>query len=169
MKKSPDHRALEVQQDYQTFLHRTADPSEVAGWLSVFAAGASEAEVTQDILLSPEYQNAHASDSAFVTGLYNDVLGQAPDAAGEASWLQQLSSRGELAYDVVQAFLNSPQADTALVTLFYNTYQDRTPSAAEVQAWVAALESDQLSPMQVAEFILTGQDSPPTRPAAMSD
>ncbi len=135
--------------------------------MSVFAAGAGEAGVAQDLLLSPEYQNAHASDAAYVSGLYNDVLGRAPDTAGEASWLQQLQN-GTSRAAVAQAFLTSPEADTDLVTPFYTTYLDQTPGAAQVQAWVGALESDQLSPMQVGELIFTGQDSPPSRPGAQS-
>ena len=155
--QSPEHRGLEVENDFETFLHRAGSATEIAGWVNVFLAGASEAAVAQDFLLSPEYQNAHASDAAYVTGLYNDVLGHAPDPTGEAIWLQQLQN-GESRADVAQAFLTSPEADTALVTLYYTTYLRRSPGAGEVQGWVAAIVAGQLSPMQVGELFLASPE-----------
>src|SRR5262249_30990713 len=145
--RSPEHRALEVQNDYQTFLHRAGGAAEVAGWVNVFLAGASEAQVARDILLSAEYQNAHASDAAFVAGLYTDVLGRVPDAAGQATWQQALQGGGSRAV-VALAFLTSGEVDAALVNRYYTTYLHRNAGAAEAQGWVNTLTTGQLSQLQ---------------------
>lgn len=34
----------------------------------------------------PEYENAHVSNSAYITGLYNDIFGRDPKAADIDYW-----------------------------------------------------------------------------------
>jgi hypothetical protein len=69
----------------------------------------SEADVIACLLSSAEYQVTHASDAAFVAGLYAHVLGRAADPAGSDYWLKVLqggSSRGQ----VIAGFLDSREA-----------------------------------------------------------
>jgi hypothetical protein len=91
-------------------------------------AGASAADVEAALLASGEYQAGHASDAAFVAGLYQDVLGR-PASAGEAgAWATALArglSRGA-AIDLVMA---SPEALSRAVAADYADYLYRAPDA----------------------------------------
>src|SRR5262249_31141833 len=52
---SPEHRGIEVDQYYATFLHRAADPVGRAGFVNLFLAGAGETDVARVFLTTAEY------------------------------------------------------------------------------------------------------------------
>src|SRR5262249_57803766 len=79
---SPEHRGREVDQFYATYLHRAADASGRTFWVNALVGGMSEADVAAGFLASAEYRQAHASPTAYLFGLYADVLGPAPDPHG---------------------------------------------------------------------------------------
>ena len=81
---SAEHRGLEVDRFYQTFLHRSADAAGRAAWVNTFLGGASESDVARAFIASGEYQAAHASNTAYIVGLYTDILGRSP-SQGEIS------------------------------------------------------------------------------------
>jgi hypothetical protein len=153
---SPEHRGLQVDGYYQTFLHRTESPAERALWVNVFLAGASEQAVETAFLLSPEYQMSHVSNTAFVTGLYNDVLGRVPDA-GLAGWVQALASGASRA-SVIQAFLTSSEYLSDVVKSYYNFYFQRQGSSAEIQGWVNFLQGGQATLGEVAQLLLNSNE-----------
>jgi hypothetical protein len=153
---SPEHRGLQVDGYYQTFLHRTESPAERVVWVNAFLAGASEQTVETAFLLSPEYQMSHVSNTAFVTGLYNDVLGRAPDA-GLAGWVQALASGASRA-SVIQAFLTSSEYLGDVVKSYYNFYFLRAGSSAEIQGWVNFLQGAHASLGEVAQLLLNSNE-----------
>jgi uncharacterized repeat protein (TIGR01451 family) len=123
--ESPEHRGLEVNQFYLTYLHRPVDPVGGGWWLKNLLAGMSEAGVIAGLLSSAEYQAAHASDAAFLAGLYADVLGRAADPAGSDYWLKVLQGGGSRG-QVIAGFLASREAlmrvvDGDYATLLYRT------------------------------------------------
>jgi lysophospholipase L1-like esterase len=135
--QSAEHRALQVSQYYSTYLHRTASAAEQAAWVNVFLAGASEAQVQVAFLASPEYQASHAGVSAFVAGLYNDVLGRAPDAAGQDTWTQALQTGLSLS-QVALAFLTTPEAKLQVIDGYYQAFLNRPADAAGVAGWLGS-------------------------------
>src|SRR5262249_55739229 len=149
--------AREVDQLYQTFLHRSPDAAGRALWVNALLAGSSELDVARMLLTSAEYQAAHGADAAFVMGLYSDVLGRAASSAEVAGWLQAL--QGGLSRDAVaQAFLTSREADLQIVDGFYRTYLQRPADPAGEQAAVAALQSGSLSPEALGEMFLASDE-----------
>jgi uncharacterized repeat protein (TIGR01451 family) len=135
---SAEHRGLEVDRFYLELLHRPADASGRATWVNALLAGMSEADVQASLLSSPEYQAEHASDSAFVSGLYQDVLGRAADPAGLASKLALLQggvSRGQ----VIAAVLSSPEALGRIVDGDYAAFLGRAADAAGRAAFLGQL------------------------------
>jgi hypothetical protein len=154
---SPEHRGLEVDQFYATYLHRAADPAERAGWVNALLGGASEADVARDFLTSPEYQQAHTGTTAYLFGLYADVLGRTPDPAGLDDW-QAAAQAGMSPAQIADAFLHSWEADQQRVRQYYEDYLGRAGAAAEVQAWLSPLQSRQLSPGQVAQAFLASDE-----------
>jgi hypothetical protein len=79
--RSIEHRRIEVDQLYQTFLHRPPDPAGRSFWVRVLESGMSETAVAVRFLTSAEYQRAHPKLKLFVKGLQTDALGQPAHAA----------------------------------------------------------------------------------------
>jgi hypothetical protein len=90
--------------------------------------GATEADVQTGFLSSPEYRVTHATDAAFVAGLYRDVLARAADSGGQAYWLAQLQG-GATPEQVIAGFLTSPEAMGRFVDGAYLTYLRRVSDA----------------------------------------
>jgi uncharacterized protein (DUF2141 family) len=155
--QSPEHRSIEVDQFYTTFLGRSADPAGQAYWVNVFLDGASEVDVIRDFVTSPEYQATHASDQAFVNGLYTQILGRLPDAAGQATWLQALQSGGSRAA-VAQAFLTSAEVDQRVVDEYYQLFLNRAADPAGEQQWISLLQSGQATLESAGEAFLASDE-----------
>jgi hypothetical protein len=126
---------------YESYLGRSATKAEISGWVNLLAGGVSDQRVLESILGSPEfYLNAGQTASGFVTALYTDVLGRAPDAAGLSFWVSQLAngvSRDTVAVGIVE----SPEFVAKLVGSEYLDILDRAPSAdpAGISFWVSQL------------------------------
>jgi hypothetical protein len=97
---SREHRGLEVNQFYATYLHWAADAAGRAAWVDRLRAGTREAEVTNGFLTSQEYHLSYPSTSDYLLGLYADVLGRAPDADGVDAWLHPIG--------IVESALTAP-------------------------------------------------------------
>jgi hypothetical protein len=154
---SPEHRGLEVDQLYAAYLHRAADPAGRTTWVNAMLGGWSEADVARGFLTSEEYRLSHPSMTAYLFGLYSDVMGRAPEPDGLDGWQQAVPgglNRGVLA----DAFLRSAEADVNRVNRCYADYLGRAGTPAEVQAWVPALQNGLLSPDRVALAFLASDE-----------
>ena len=155
--QSAEHRTLEVESYYETFLGRQGDTAGVQSWVNAFLSGMSELQVEQAFLMSPEYQAAHPDNSAFLTGLYQDLLGREPDSAGSLAWalaLQQGLSRAQVA----QAFLTSDEFYTRMLNGYYASFLQRQPDAVGLQTWLTQLEGGQVALEQAGEAILGSEE-----------
>jgi hypothetical protein len=74
----------------------------------------------------------------YVTTLYRDVLGRAPDSVGLSAWLSFLQAGGSRE-QVAQAFWESPEHRGLQVDALYAQYLHRAADAAGRAAWVNAL------------------------------
>jgi MBG domain (YGX type)/Domain of unknown function (DUF4214) len=118
---------------------------------------------------------------AFVTSLYQNILGRAPETSGLESFLLELSN-GDGQADVVNQVYNSseavadrtaqgvvatPQAagQIGLVTALYQTILGRTPETAGLDGWLAQLKSG-VSPASVANAIYNSPEAVADRAAA---
>jgi hypothetical protein len=86
--------------------------------------------------------------TAEVTGLYNTILGRAPDAPGLAAWVGALKS-GDTVAQVASAFLGSAEYQANVVASYYRTFLGQAGSSIDISAWVAAMQGG-LSEEQVA-------------------
>jgi hypothetical protein len=154
---SPEHRGLEVDQFYATYLHRAADDYGRGYWSNALLGGASEAEVARGFLTSAEYQQAHTGTTAYLTGLYADVLGRTPDPAGLDYWWAAAHS-GLSPAQIADGFLGSREADGQRVSGYYRDYLGRGGEVAGVAVWLAARQSGQSSPAQVAQAFLASDE-----------
>jgi Domain of unknown function (DUF4214) len=154
---SAEHRGLQVDGFYATYLGRAADAPSRASWVGALLGGMSEAEVAVGFLTSEEYRLAHPSTTAYLTGLFTDVLGRDPDPDGLAAW-QRAAQGGLSRAALADAFLKSGEAQLQLVDQYYADYLVRAADPAGVAAWLAALQSGRLSPAQVAQAFLASDE-----------
>jgi hypothetical protein len=83
----------------------------LSNWTAVLDARQDLEQLTAGIVGSAEYAATHGTqaDAAFVTGLYQDVLGRAADEAGFATWTSALAG-GTSRATVAAGFLFSAEA-----------------------------------------------------------
>jgi hypothetical protein len=157
---STEHRSSEIEQYYQTFLGRASDAVGKAFWLqtysdtTTFDTLANEKLIISAFLTSDEYSNRlHASNTDFITSLYQDIDTRAPDAKGLSDWTAALQG-GQTRLQVIDAFLNNQEASTQLIDGFYADFLHRTVDAAGQQTWDGALQNSSASVEDVAVKIL---------------
>jgi hypothetical protein len=123
---------------FQHYLKRAPLPGEVPNWVSLLSAGMTEPQVLSILLASPEYyQKVGGTDAAFITSLYQDILGRPPMAAELAAWVNGvLPTLGRLG--VALAFLNTLEYRQDVVTGYYLNMFNRSPSPAELAAWAGS-------------------------------
>ena len=153
---SVEHRQDEVESYYEEFLHRTTDAG-AATWVNAMLAGASEEDVAEAILDSPEYQAAHPDATGFIQNLYVDVLGRPADTAGVAVWQAALAS-GQARSAVVSDFVNSTEAVDQAVESIYGSLLHRQPEALISDQWADMLEAPNASVSDVAVGILSSPE-----------
>lgn len=88
--------ADDVYRLYRAVLGREPDAGGFESWAGMLAAGQRTlAQAVAGFMASPEFQatyGAAADDRAFVTLLYENVLGRAPDPAGLDGWVARLEA-----------------------------------------------------------------------------
>ncbi|MEM7320254.1 MAG: DUF4214 domain-containing protein, partial [Pseudomonadota bacterium] len=108
--------SADVFQLYQATLDREPDLTGFAHWTMRLATGQPFGSVVAGFTGSVEFRNTYGetSDAGFVTLLYQNVLGRAPDAAGFAHWLGRLASGEMTREEVVAGFSRSPEFGNAM-------------------------------------------------------
>src|SRR5262249_39244122 len=154
---SAEHRGRQVDQFYATYLHRAADAAGRAQWVNALLAGTSEADVERGFLVSEEYRRAHASPTAYLFGLYADVLGRAPDPDGLDRW-QAAARDGLSRAEIAGGFLASPEAELGLLGWYYADFLGRSGDAAGAADWLDDLQSGRRSAAAVAEAFLASDE-----------
>jgi hypothetical protein len=151
-------RAAQIYRLYDSALDRTPDTSGLNAWVGALEAGASLGTVAAGFVASPEFQAKYGSldNAGFVTLLYNNVLGRAPEPEGLAHWTAVLDGGGGRT-DVLVGFSESAEhvnltrggvdqglwlqddITSGIARLYYATL-DRAPDAAGLMGWRGAAE-----------------------------
>ncbi len=149
---------------YWSFFHRIPDQGGFEYWVGQRASGAKLDTIASSFASSPEFKNTYGSlgSNAFVTLVYQNVLGRAPDQAGLAHWVGKMGS-GLSRGGVMTAFSESSEGvrlmraevDAILLPL---GMLDHLPTKPQHDAWTAYLEADAGRP--TAELIRIFLTSP---------
>jgi hypothetical protein len=149
----------QVERMYESALGRAADPLGLHVWSGYLKAGHSISELAQSFVDSVEFQMRYpAVDAAgFVTLLYVNTLGRAPDPAGLAAWTDAMAhglSRTTMltnfsectehylqTADLWQAGIFDYNEAGAAVARLYESALGRDPELAGWQAWTALREA----------------------------
>jgi hypothetical protein len=161
---SDEYRGNLVRDLYRQLLRREASPAEVAARLTAMRGGQHQAALTAAILGSREYYLRAVSvgpeepprDTAapYVTALYRQILGRAPDQAGLASWVRVLN-QGGTREQVVRAFWDSAEHRGLQVDQFYATFLRRAADARGRAVWVSRLRAGVSEADVVRQFLLS--------------
>lgn len=143
-----------VEQIYQHFLQRAADPAGLQAGINFLNSGGSVELLSSIVIGSTEYfQDRGASTNAgFLTVLYEDALGRPIDATEEADGLEALltgTTRQRLAYDV----LRSAEYDTDLVQYFYQTFLRRPADSTGLPIFVQDLQNGIMDQQVIASIL----------------
>ncbi|HCS70124.1 MAG TPA: hypothetical protein DIW51_09170, partial [Rhodospirillaceae bacterium] len=118
---------------YQATLGRNPDAGGFENWTENLANGGTYLDAITGFVNSVEFQNTYGSttNSDFVTLLYQNVLGRAPNPAELAGWSNQLDSGALTRAEVVRGFAQSAEFQLA--------------SAPALEAWMRAQGGDRLA------------------------
>jgi hypothetical protein len=134
---SNEYYARVVTAAYQRYLKRDPEAAGLASWVSALQSGLTDERLEASFIGSPEYIHNHGgTGEAWVTGLYQDLLGRNPDQVGLNAWLTALHN-GQSPADIAYGFAASPEREGQRITADYQTYLSRAPEADVVSAWVA--------------------------------
>jgi hypothetical protein len=137
---STEYRSNLIVHDYQTLLGRTPSAAEINVWLNALQGGLGEQGMAAGFLASGEYFSRHGGTiTGWLTGVYEDCLGRAPDAGGLRLWGQQLQ-QGASCLTVALAIDNSPESGQCFVRHTYQSILGRLPGAQELSAAVTDME-----------------------------
>lgn len=121
---------------YEQILGRTPPRSEVEWWLAQVQPGRITVDKMAALLYgSPEYSAAHGGSdtNAWVTAMYEGILGRAPDPAGQAYWAAEADARGRGL--VAQRIYRSTESLRRRVGPLFERILDRAPAASERAYW----------------------------------
>jgi hypothetical protein len=115
------------------------------------------AQLADFFTASPEFVATYGSltNTQFVTLLYQNVLGRAPDAAGLSGWVALLEG-GYTRGQVLLGFSDSTEYQNAManevfVTMMYAGMLRRTPEPAGFDGWVSFLDAGTYTREQVID------------------
>tara|TARA_Y100001968_G_scaffold185236_1_gene169637 strand:- start:400 stop:2529 length:2130 start_codon:yes stop_codon:yes gene_type:complete len=101
---------------YNAAFARFPDSGGLKYWIDKYSSGENDSRaVAQSFLASNEFADRYGqnvTDEKYVTTLYQNVLGRAPDTSGLNYWLGQLSSGAETRYEALLGFAESAENKT---------------------------------------------------------
>jgi hypothetical protein len=105
-----DDQAAKIARLYHATLNRLPEAGGLENWTAALKNGTSLLQISDGFTGSAEFQQKYGSldNTAFVTLLYNNVLGRNPDKAGLANWTGSLNA-GNTRANVVVGFSESDE------------------------------------------------------------
>jgi hypothetical protein len=125
---------------YFTLLDRQPDPGGLATWSTELQRGMGRQTAIMSFIDSAEYRSHFASDTAFITSLYQRLLKRAPDAGGLQAGLRNMQA-GTSRFEIARGFVCSEEYCRAYTRDTFKRYLRREPDAAGWTFWTNALKS----------------------------
>jgi len=165
---SQEYRSDLITGYYEKFLHRAPDPSGLATWLSAFGSGASDQLVIASILATPEFwADSGSTPSGFVTGLYENLLGRAPDPVGLADWETFVQAPGTSPFcppgqpycvtggwlTAALGIMSSQEYFTDVVSSYYQSFLGRSPDPGGLAMFTSQLAAGATDEQVISEIV----------------
>jgi hypothetical protein len=142
--QSPEHRGLEVEDIFEQVMHAKADAASLTRYVNELEHGKTEDDVMREVIDSAPFQQAHASNTSFVQGLFQAVLGRAPTPSELQSDVNQLN-RGTSRDSLVRSTIRSPAHEGEVVDKAFEEVLRRGDTKAEHDKDVSDLCSGRLN------------------------
>lgn len=141
---SHEYRAEQINLLYEKYLGRKADAVGLAYSIGLWNAAGGPDQVLQVILGSPEFyartgqlQPGLSPDAAWVTALYQDLLGRDPEPQATAAWVNYLQAHGKPS--VVLVFVASDEYRSDAINNLFQTYLGRSLDSVAAPAFLQAM------------------------------
>ena len=149
---------------YFAYFQRIPDYGGLTFWAAQVRAGVPLAAVSNSFAQSPEFIATYGSlnNTAFVTLVYSNVLGRAPDAGGLAFWVGQLDSSALNRGQVMLSFSESPEYRSLIrneiyVTQIYIGMLRRSPDLGGFNFWVGHMDTGQSGLTLIGSFLTSNE------------
>ncbi|MEB4590893.1 DUF4214 domain-containing protein [Candidatus Thiothrix sp. Deng01] len=111
-------QARQVYRLYEAAFDRAPDRGGLQYWVNEYVSGVSLVDIANGFTQSAEFMKLYPADSdtAFINGLYHNVLERAPDQAGMSYW-QDSMQHGVTAQEILFSFSESTENKTALAAV----------------------------------------------------
>jgi Domain of unknown function (DUF4214) len=133
---------------YFAYFLRIPDYGGLIFWVNQYRHGATLDSISQAFAVSPEFLATYGNldNTQFVTLLYQNVLGRAPDPGGLAFWVGQLNGGILTRGQVMLGFSESPEFkqtsyNKVYVTMIYVGMLRRAPEQSGFDFWVNQLNN----------------------------
>ena len=115
---------------YQTYLKRNPEPAGLSYWVKQMVQGMSDEHVEASFIGSSEYIATHGGQSAaWVSGMYQDLLGRTAAQSEINYWLNAMS-QGMTPNTVAYGFASSTERETQRIETTYQVILGRTAQRA---------------------------------------
>lgn len=130
---------------YRAAFGREAETAGLRYWVDRRDKGLSLSSMAREFTVTPEFRNAYDAldDTAFVTAIYRNVLGRAPDAAGRDYWVGRLAD-GMRRHQLLASFSESPEhkartRTAGTISRAYYVLFGRAATRSERETWTGLL------------------------------
>ncbi|HEV8060173.1 MAG TPA: DUF4214 domain-containing protein [Gemmataceae bacterium] len=138
---------------YNLYLKRVPEAGGLAFWTTQMQNGTTDEQLEANFLGSTEYIQDHGgAGSGWVTGMYEDLLGRAPDASGLSYWTTALMN-GANPEAVAYSFAASEERAALRIGADYEIFLGRPLDAAGQTFWVQQLLNGARNEDVVAAFV----------------
>jgi uncharacterized protein YkwD len=138
---------------YQTYLKRNPDAAGLSYWVSRMQQGLTDEQLEASFIGSPEYIANHGgSTAAWVSGMYQDLLGRAASASEVTTWLTKIN-QGMSQSDVAYGFAASAEREGERVSTTYQVVLGRKATSSEIAYWVNRFEQGTTNEDVAAGFL----------------
>lgn len=144
-----------VTEQYRDTLGRLPEAGGLATWREQLRAGMPVSELGSRLFASDErFQRYGSTASAWVSGLYAEVLGRFPEAAGRTFWADRTGTAGRLA--VAREIVQSPESLALRVEGLYATLLARAADPSGLRTWPAVVRDR--GDLELAAFLASSPE-----------
>jgi hypothetical protein len=151
---SQEFRMLEVQEVYQKYLHRSADPVGLSGWTQYLVHGHTLEQLQAEIVASQEYlQNRLGGNTDnFLATVIMDTFNRSVTQADHNMFGDDFDDYGDRRTTAENIFATAEYRQD-LVQSYYQTYLHRSADPGGLKASVAALGNGVTDEMLIAVIV----------------
>ncbi|HEV3342844.1 MAG TPA: DUF4214 domain-containing protein [Pirellulales bacterium] len=141
VEQSAEYRQDQVMAIYQQYLHRPADPVALETGSQLLAQGATDEQLTEMVVSSPEYFALHGgANDGFLAALFQDALNRPIDAGAKAAFGQALAAGANRA-EIAAIVFASHEYHAEVVDAAYLQLLHRHSDAAGQSFWANLLDA----------------------------